>query len=82
MDTWVVLRNIEVNGERNRLLSVLKSRGMPHSNQVREFVLTNQGLKLIDALRDEYGRVLMGSLRAAHPAATAPSKTGRRSKRR
>jgi circadian clock protein KaiC len=66
MDTWLVLRNIEVNGERNRLLDVLKSRGMPHSNQVREFVLTSGGLKVIEAVRDEHGRVLMGSRRGAH----------------
>jgi circadian clock protein KaiC len=70
MDTWLVLRNIEVNGERNRMLNVLKSRGMPHSNQVREFVLTNSGLKLIDAVRDGRGRVLTGSRRAAHDTPT------------
>ena len=48
MDTWLVLRNIEANGERNRMLNVLKSRGMPHSNQLREFVLTRRGLQLLD----------------------------------
>jgi circadian clock protein KaiC len=64
MDTWLVLRNIETNGERIRTLNVLKSRGMPHSNQVREFVLTNEGLKLLEVVRDE-GRVLVGSARAA-----------------
>ena len=40
MDTWLLLANIEANGERTRTLQVLKSRGMPHSNQVREFVLS------------------------------------------
>jgi circadian clock protein KaiC len=65
MDTWLVLRNIERNGERTRTLDVLKSRGMPHSNQVREFLLTSQGLKLLDVVRHQ-GRVLIGSERAAH----------------
>jgi len=65
MDTWLVLRNIDRNGERIRTLDVLKSRGMPHSNQVREFLLTSQGLKLLDVVRHQ-GRVLIGSERAAH----------------
>lgn len=62
MDTWILLRNIETDGERNRLLYILKSRGMAHSNQVREFVLTNDGI----SLRDVYvgsGIVLTGSAR-------------------
>jgi circadian clock protein KaiC len=67
MDTWLVLRNGEMNGERTRTLNVLKSRGMAHSNQVREFVLTNHGLTLLDVVRHE-GRVLIGSERAAHAA--------------
>jgi len=67
VDTWILLRNIEVNGERNRLLYVLKSRGMAHSNQVREFLLTSQGVRL----RDVYlgpGGVLTGSARVAREA--------------
>ena len=44
MDTWILLRNIETDGERNRLLYILKSRGMAHSNQVREFVLSDNGI--------------------------------------
>lgn len=48
MDTWINVRNLETNGERNRGLYVLKSRGMAHSNQVREFVLTDKGIKLVD----------------------------------
>jgi len=46
VDAWILLRNIEVNGERNRLLYVLKSRGMAHSNQIREFLLTHRGVRL------------------------------------
>lgn len=65
MDTWLVLRNAEMNGERTRSLTVLKSRGMAHSNQVREFVLTNKGLGLLDVVRHQ-GRVLVGSQRSAH----------------
>jgi len=83
MDTWLVLRNIEQNGERTRRLNVLKSRGMPHSNQVREFVLTSHGLKLLDVVRDQ-GHVLVGSERAAYAGdgAVAARSTGRRSPRR
>ena len=85
MDAWLVLRNIEMNGERTRALSVLKSRGMAHSNQVREFVLTSHGLKLLDVVRDQ-GRVLVGSDRAAHvgegEGAVAARRMGRRSPRR
>src|SRR5579862_1978617 len=46
VDTWLLVRNIEANGERNRVLYVLKSRGMPHSNQIREFILSDHGVKL------------------------------------
>ena len=65
MDTWLVLRNARRNGERTRSLNIVKSRGMPHSNQVREFVLTNQGMRLVDVVRHQ-GRVLIGSERSAH----------------
>jgi circadian clock protein KaiC len=67
VDTWILLRNIEVNGERNRVLYVLKSRGMAHSNQIREFLLTPHGVQL----RDVYlgpGGVLTGSARVAREA--------------
>jgi len=49
MDAWLLVKNIESNGERNRGLYILKARGIAHSNQVREFVLTNHGIELIDA---------------------------------
>lgn len=48
MDTWLLLRDIESSGERNRGLYVLKSRGMAHSNQIREFRLTDRGVELTD----------------------------------
>ena len=63
MDTWILLRNIETSGERNRALFVLKSRGMNHSNQVREFILSSDGVELTDAYRGPEG-VLMGSAKA------------------
>ena len=53
MDTWVLVRNVEQNGERRRALYLLKSRGMAHSNRVREFSLSSKGIKLIDSRSDE-----------------------------
>jgi circadian clock protein KaiC len=47
MDTWILLRNMEVSGDRNRLLYILKSRGMAHSSQVRQFMLTDDGIELL-----------------------------------
>ena len=66
-DTWILLRDIELNGERNRCLYVLKSRGMAHSNQLREFTMSDQGLKLIPAYIG-LGGVLTGSSRVAQEA--------------
>jgi circadian clock protein KaiC len=68
VDTWLQLRNVEANGERNRLLFVLKSRGTAHSNQVREFVLTDHGVELVDVYVGAAG-VLAGSARQAQQAA-------------
>ena len=62
VDTWLLLRNDESNGERNRLLFVIKSRGSAHSNQVREFVLTDNGAELLDVYVGPSG-VLTGSER-------------------
>ena len=64
MDTWLLLRDIESNGERNRGLYILKSRGMAHSNQIREFRLTNHGVELIPAYLGPAG-VLTGAARQA-----------------
>ena len=68
VDTWLLLRNAEANGERNRLLFVLKSRGSAHSNQVREFLLTDHGVELVDVYVGAAG-VLAGSARVARQAA-------------
>ena len=67
MDTWVFLVDIESNGERNRGLYVLKSRGMSHSNQIREYLLTGEGVKLVEAYLGPTG-VLTGSARLAKEA--------------
>jgi circadian clock protein KaiC len=67
MDTWLLVRNIENNGERNRGLYILKSRGMPHSSQVREFRLSDSGVDLIDVYVAEDG-VLTGTARLAREA--------------
>lgn len=67
MDSWLLLANVAHNGERTRTLQVLKSRGMPHSNQVREFVFSDRGVDLIDVYL--YGdQVLTGTARLAHEA--------------
>lgn len=66
-DTWLLLREIESNGERNRGIFLLKSRGMAHSNQVREFLITDRGVELVDAYTGPEG-VLMGSARLSQEA--------------
>jgi len=67
MDTWLLLSNVEFNGERNRLIFVMKSRGMAHSNQVREFMLSDRGIDLMDVSLGADG-VLTGSARVAQAA--------------
>ncbi len=67
MDTWLLVRMIESSGERNRLLYVLKSRGMAHSNQMREFVLSDSGINLLDVYVGP-GTVLTGSARLQQQA--------------
>jgi circadian clock protein KaiC len=67
IDTWLLLRDIELGGERNRGIYILKSRGMSHSNQIREFLLTSRGIELKDVYVGPEG-VLTGSLRLAQEA--------------
>jgi len=67
MDTWLLLRMVESANERNRIIYVLKSRGMAHSNQMREFLLTDQGIRLSDVYVGP-GTVLTGSARLAQEA--------------
>jgi circadian clock protein KaiC len=67
MDCWISLRDVEASGERNRVLYLLKSRGMNHSKQLREYRLTDDGIEMIDAYLGRDG-VLTGSARAAQEA--------------
>lgn len=67
IDTWLLLRDIELNGERNRGMYVLKSRGMANSNQIREFILTNHGVELREVYVGAKG-VLTGSARVTQEA--------------
>jgi circadian clock protein KaiC len=64
VDAWLLVRDIEFNGERNRGMYVMKSRGMKHSNQVREFIISDTGLNLVDVYLGPDG-VLTGSAREA-----------------
>jgi circadian clock protein KaiC len=67
MDVWILVRNLESSGERNRGIYVLKARGMAHSSSVREFRLTNHGIELVDVYVGPEG-ILTGSARAAQEA--------------
>jgi circadian clock protein KaiC len=67
VDTWLLVRDIELGGERNRALYVLKSRGMAHSNQIREFLITPRGIRLEPAYLGPAG-VLTGSARLTQEA--------------
>ena len=66
-DTWLQVRDIELGGERNRAMYILKSRGMAHSNQIREFLITDHGVELRDVYSGPEG-VLTGSMRLAQEA--------------
>ena len=67
MDAWLLLQDFEGNGERNRVLYVLKARGMAHSNQIREFLISDRGVDLVDAYIGPSG-VLTGAARVAQAA--------------
>jgi circadian clock protein KaiC len=76
MDAWILLQDFEGNGERNRVLYVLKARGMKHSNQIREFLISDHGIDVVDAYIGSSG-VLTGSARAAqHALETAAALAG------
>jgi circadian clock protein KaiC len=76
MDSWLLLRELELNGERNRGLYVLKSRGMAHSNQIREFLMTENGVRLVEVHVGPSG-VLTGSARLAQEAVEADEERAR-----
>jgi circadian clock protein KaiC len=77
IDSWILLRDIELGGERNRGIYVLKSRGMAHSNQIREFLLTSRGIELKEVYVGPEG-VLTGSMRLAQEAREEAAETVRR----
>jgi circadian clock protein KaiC len=62
VDAWLKVRDIEADGERNRTVYIMKSRGMKNSNKVREFIITSKGIKLVDICTGPEG-VLTGSKR-------------------
>ena len=62
VDAWILVKDVEMDGERNRALSIIKSRGMQHSKEVREFVISSKGLDLVDVYRDDEG-VFVGTAR-------------------
>src|SRR5271156_6859362 len=72
MDAWILLQDFEGNGERNRVLYVLKARGMAHSNQIREFLISSRGVDLVDAYIGPSG-VLTGSARVAQEDLEKPA---------
>jgi circadian clock protein KaiC len=67
MDAWLLLESTPVGGERNRTVYILKSRGMDHSNQIREFMITDHGIELPDTYLGPEG-VLTGSARLSQEA--------------
>jgi circadian clock protein KaiC len=77
VDSWLFVRDIELGGERNRAMYVLKSRGMAHSNQLREFLLTDHGIDLLDVYAGPDG-VLTGSSRLSQEAREAAEAQKRR----
>jgi circadian clock protein KaiC len=74
IDTWLLLRDIEIGGERNRGMYILKSRGMSHSNQIREFLITDHGIELRDVYSGSGGG-LTGSARLAQEAQEQAAQT-------
>ncbi len=78
MDAWILLLNRESNGEFNRELYLLKARGIAHSNQVREFVMSDHGIQLLEPYLGE-GGALTGSARRAEEARVRRAEADRRS---
>jgi circadian clock protein KaiC len=77
MDTWISLKDMEANGERNRVLYLLKSRGMNHSKQLREYHLTNSGIHMVEAYVGPDG-VLTGTARLVQEAREREATLSRR----
>jgi circadian clock protein KaiC len=65
VDVWIALQDIELNGERNRAVYILKSRGMRSSNQVREFIISDKGIEIVELMISPKG-VVVGSARKSY----------------
>jgi circadian clock protein KaiC len=76
MDSWIDLKTVKFDGERNRTIDIIKTRGMPHSNQVREFKLTNNGIELVNVYLGPSG-MLTGSARISQIAKEKDEKLSR-----
>jgi circadian clock protein KaiC len=76
MDTWINLKSVETNGERNRTIDIIKTRGMFHSNQVREYEITDDGIKILDVYLGPSG-MLTGSARVSQIAKESAQKRDR-----
>jgi circadian clock protein KaiC len=79
MDTWMLVRSLEINGERTRTIYILKSRGMAHSTQVREFCLTDHGIDLVDVYIGPEG-ILTGTARDMQASRERMAETQRQAK--
>ncbi len=74
VDAWLTVRDIELNGERNRGIYIMKSRGMNHSKRIREFIITSKGLDIVDVINGPEG-ILIGSAREAFQLKLKKDKT-------
>jgi circadian clock protein KaiC len=76
IDTWILLRDIESSGERNRSIFVLKSRGTAHSNQIREYLITDRGIQLRDVYAGPEDRSAMRARRGQAAPSDGPEGNG------
>jgi len=76
IDTWILLRDIESSGERNRGIFVLKSRGTAHSNQIREYLITDRGIQLRDVYAGPEDRSTMRARRGQAAPSNEPEGNG------
>ncbi len=74
VDTWIMVQDVELNDERNRSLYVMKSRGMPHSKEVTEFIISSKGIKLIPFVRNEKGTLVGHTRKDKESRNLSPSK--------
>ncbi|MBF0409719.1 MAG: circadian clock protein KaiC [Candidatus Riflebacteria bacterium] len=78
VDSWILFRDVESGNERNRVIHILKSRGMGHSNQIRELLITSRGLSLVDVYLGQNGNLLTGSSRLVQESRDNAEKASRK----